>query len=71
MSQAWWALVRFGFRLLYNELAFTYDTVSWVVSLGAWRCWVDAALAHLDGQSPVLELAHGPGNLHIDLALAG
>ncbi len=67
----WWRSVAFGFRLLYNELAFTYDTVSSVVSLGVWRCWVRAALAHLEHESPVLELAHGTGNLQIDLHEAG
>lgn len=69
--QAWWSLVRFGFRLLYNEFAFTYDTVSWIVSLGQWRCWIDTALPHLGSQSPILELAHGTGNLQLDLAAAG
>ena len=34
LEKTWWSLIRFGFRLLYNEMAFTYDTVSWVVSLG-------------------------------------
>jgi hypothetical protein len=47
MKRLWWGLVRFGFRLLYNEFAFTYDTVSKVVSLGAWRCWQRAALKYL------------------------
>ncbi len=69
----WWRLVRFGFRLLYNELAFTYDLVSWIVSLGAWRCWARASLKHLDLTSDdrVLELAHGTGNLQLDLHAAG
>jgi len=65
--------VRFGFRLLYNELAFTYDFVSWVVSLGAWRCWVRASLKHINSDSGgvILELAHGTGNLQVDLHDAG
>jgi ubiquinone/menaquinone biosynthesis C-methylase UbiE len=68
----WWRLVKFGFRLLYNEMAFTYDTVSWIVSLGEWRSWQRAALKHLHvepGQQ-VLELAHGTANLQIDLYAA-
>jgi ubiquinone/menaquinone biosynthesis C-methylase UbiE len=68
----WW-LVKFGFRLLYNELAWTYDTVSCVVSLGEWRSWQRAALKYLN-VSPgacVLELAHGTANLQIDLRTAG
>lgn len=67
----WWRLVRFGFRLLYNEFAFTYDWVSWLVSLGEWRCWVRAPLKDLVGQQPVLELAHGTGNLQTDLLSGG
>lgn len=65
----WWRLVQFGFRLLYNEMAFTYDWVSKFVSLGAWRCWQRASLSHL-GINPgdlVLELAHGTGDLQLDL----
>lgn len=71
-SQApWWRLVDFGFRLLYNEMAFTYDTVSKVVSLGAWRCWQRAALKHLPKDGRVLELAHGTGDLQLDLKAGG
>lgn len=73
LSRAWWRLVRFGFRLLYSEMAFSYDLVSSVVSLGAWRCWQRGVLSHLtipkDGL--LLELAHGTGNLQIDLQAAG
>ena len=66
-------LLRFAFRLLYNEMAFTYDAVSWIVSLGEWRAWQRAALAHLNVPSGgrVLELAHGTANLQIDLHTAG
>ncbi len=73
MSQLWWKLVHFGFRLLYNELAFTYDWVSWIVSLGDWRCWQRSALKHLPPPADsgrVLELAHGTGNLQLDLRAA-
>lgn len=62
----WYALLRFGFRLLYNELAWTYDAVSWVVSLGQWREWQRAALPYVRGRC-ILEIAHGPG--HMLLAL--
>jgi ubiquinone/menaquinone biosynthesis C-methylase UbiE len=70
---AYWRLVKFGFRLLYNEMAFTYDLVSWGVSLGEWRSWQRAAIKHLDVPSGtcVLELAHGTANLQIDLRAAG
>jgi ubiquinone/menaquinone biosynthesis C-methylase UbiE len=69
----WWRLVRFGFRLLYNEMAFTYDTVSKLVSMGAWRCWQRSALKHLhvSPEARILELAHGTGDLQHDLFAAG
>lgn len=62
----WYGLVRFGFRLLYNEMAWTYGAVSWGVSLGQWRQWQLAALPFVQGRR-VLELGHGPG--HMLLAL--
>lgn len=73
VADLWWRLVRFGFRLLYNEMAFTYDVVSWVVSLGQWRCWQQSALGILSKPEDglILELAHGTGNLQIDLQQAG
>ena len=69
IERAWWALVTFGFRLLYNEMAFTYDWVSWIVSLGQWRAWQRSALEHITAPpgTRVLELAHGTGNMQIDL----
>lgn len=73
LAQLWWRLIRFGFRLLYNELAFTYDAVSVVVSLGQWRCWGRASLQYINAQHGecVLELAHGTGNLQRDLHRLG
>ncbi|MEW6577643.1 MAG: class I SAM-dependent methyltransferase [Chloroflexota bacterium] len=72
-ARTWPALLRLGFRLLYNELAFTYDAVSAVVSLGQWGDWQRTALPHLNAQpgDSVLELAHGTGRLAIDLRRAG
>jgi len=63
-------LLRFFFRLLYNEFAFTYDLVSRVVSVGQWREWQRQALSFIVGEE-VLEVAHGTGNLQIDLAAKG
>lgn len=73
LTRAYIDLLRFGFRLLYNELAFTYDAVSWIVSLGEWRRWQRAAIPHLNAPtgSLILELAHGTANLHIDLRQMG
>jgi ubiquinone/menaquinone biosynthesis C-methylase UbiE len=72
-SAIWWKLVRIGFRLLYNELAWTYDAVAWVVSLGQWSDWQRASLKYLDPvtQPRLLELAHGTGTLHAALLQAG
>ncbi len=70
---AWWRLVRFGFRLLYNELAFTYDAVAEVVSLGQWWAWQRTGLAFLPPpeQGPVLEIAHGTGRFALSLQHRG
>lgn len=69
----WVRLIRFGFHLLYNQFAFTYDLVSKVVSLGAWRCWQRSALLHIPPPSSeiVLEIAHGTGDLQLDLHAGG
>ncbi|MCP4426968.1 MAG: methyltransferase domain-containing protein [Chloroflexi bacterium] len=69
-KQIWHKLIRFGFRLLYNELAWTYDAVSWLVSLGDWRAWQLAALPFVAGRD-VLEIGHGPGHMLLALAEAG
>jgi ubiquinone/menaquinone biosynthesis C-methylase UbiE len=63
-------LVRFGFRLLYNQFAWSYDGVSWLVSLGQWRSWQRTGLAHLSGRR-VLEVAHGTGHMLLALHAAG
>ncbi len=70
MITSWQYLIRFGFRLLYNELAWTYDVVSWVVSLGEWRTWQRAALPYVNGRS-ILEIGHGPGHLLLELSQQG
>jgi ubiquinone/menaquinone biosynthesis C-methylase UbiE len=64
------ALLRLFFRLLYNEFAWTYDLVSWTVSIGQWRTWQRQTISHIVGNR-VLEIAHGTGNLQIDLAANG
>jgi len=63
-------LIRFGFRLLYNEMAWTYDLVSWAVSLGEWRQWQQAALPFVTGKM-VLEIGHGPGHMLLALQNMG
>ena len=63
-------LVRFGFRLLYNELAWAYDGVAGCVSLGKWQAWGRTGLQHVRG-ARILELAHGPGHLLLALERSG
>ena len=70
MNRAWHHLLSLGFRLLYNEMAWSYDTVSWLVSRGQWRAWQRAAIPFLNGRR-VLELAHGPGHMLLALEADG
>lgn len=70
IRRLWFALLRLGFHLLYNQFAWTYDAVSWLVSLGHWRHWQRAVIPYLQGER-VLDLACGTGNLVIDLSAAG
>jgi ubiquinone/menaquinone biosynthesis C-methylase UbiE len=70
-SAAWRRIVGLGFRLLYNELAWLYDPVSWAVSRGHWRQWQRTALPYLPPAGRVLEVGFGPGHLLADLAAAG
>lgn len=73
MKAAWWRLVKFGFRLLYHELAFTYDTVAELVSLGQWWEWQRTALKFLPPPEAgmILELAYGTGHFQLDLQAGG
>lgn len=73
LARGYWRLVKFGFRLLYHEMAFTYDAVSWIVSLGEWRRWGRSTLKHLNAPpgTTILELAHGTANLQLDLRSLG
>jgi len=73
MMAWWWRLVRFGFRLLYYELAFTYDWVANLVSLGDWWAWQRSALGYLPRpeQGIILELAFGTGHMQEELHKGG
>lgn len=55
-------LLRFFFRLLYHQFAFTYDLVAATVSMGRWKDWVLSVLPFIEGNR-ILEIGHGPGHL--------
>jgi len=57
-----WATYR-----LYDELAWTYDAVSWLVSLGHWSEWRLSALDHI-APKRVLEIGFGTGDLLLEMA---
>ncbi len=59
--------LRFAFRLLYNQLAWTYDLVAWLVSFGQWEAWRRIATLFFQ-EGPVLELGYGTGGLMADMA---
>ena len=54
-------------RRLYNELAFLYDPVSWLVSRGRWAGWRRLALDYVRGPR-VLEVGFGTGELLMTMA---
>lgn len=66
----WKRLVDLGFYLLYNQFAWSYDIVSWCVSLGEWRKWQLKSLDFLRGPT-VLEIAHGPGHMLVEMHQRG
>ena len=69
-ANVWSRTLALGFRLLYGKLAWTYDSVAWVVSLGEWRTWCETALDYVVGRA-VLELGHGPGHMLCELKRRG
>jgi ubiquinone/menaquinone biosynthesis C-methylase UbiE len=64
-------LIRFAFQHFYTTFAWTYDAVARVVSFGEWLEWGRAAIPFLPREGRVLEIAHGPGHLHLALRQQG
>ena len=54
--------LRLFFRLLYHQLAFTYDLVAASVSFNRWKDWVMSVVPFIEGKR-ILEIGHGPGHL--------
>jgi ubiquinone/menaquinone biosynthesis C-methylase UbiE len=59
-------MLRVFFRFLYNQLAWIYDWVAGLVSLGLWNKWILTTVPFLN-HDPILEIGHGTG--HLQLAL--
>jgi len=64
-------LLRFAFKLLYHQFAWSYDFVAWVVSAGQWKTWVLSTIPLLEGADRILEIGHGPGHLQEKLLRDG
>lgn len=63
-------LLSLFFYWLYQPLAWSYDLVAWLVSLGRWKSWIFSILPEVRGPR-VLELGHGPGHLQAELFKRG
>jgi ubiquinone/menaquinone biosynthesis C-methylase UbiE len=59
-------LMQCFFSLLYNQMAWSYDLVADMVSVGMWKDWVRAVMPFITGPR-VLEFGHGPGHLQVAL----
>lgn len=64
-------LIRFAFQQFYTTFAWTYDVVAFIVSFGEWKAWGRIALAFVPDGARVLEIAHGPGHLHVTMRQRG
>jgi ubiquinone/menaquinone biosynthesis C-methylase UbiE len=60
------SFLKYGFRLLYHSMAWTYDGVAAIASAGKWENWIMTALSYIQGPK-VLELGFGPGHLQVNL----
>ncbi len=70
MTNGWTRLLWHASRLLYAQLAWSYDLVAWLVSGGQWRAWTRVGLHGLPA-ARVVEIAFGPGHLLRERADAG
>lgn len=57
-------------QAIYHEWSWSYDLVSWMVSLGKWSSWREEALKYASGQH-ILELGFGTGALQAKLSEGG
>lgn len=64
-------LIHFAFDQFYTNFAWTYDAVASAVSFGEWQLWGRQAIPFLPRDGHILEIAHGPGHLHLALREQG
>jgi ubiquinone/menaquinone biosynthesis C-methylase UbiE len=60
--RSFFRFLRWFLSSLYHQLAWGYDLVAGLVSLGRWRGWVNSVVPFFEG-ARILELGHGPGHL--------
>ncbi len=70
MRSLFQAFMRFFFKHLYTTLAWSYDFVAWITSMGQWRRWQQAAIIEFE-PGKVLEIGYGPGHLLLDFKRTG
>ena len=56
---------------LYHELAWAYELVSWLISIGRWPAWRALAMDYVPAGSRVLEVGFGTGKLLRAMAAHG
>ena len=62
------SFLRFFFGHFYTSLAWSYDLVAGIVSVGQWSDWVRSVLDPFPTE-PILEIAHGPGHLLLEVSM--
>ncbi len=63
--------IHFAFQQFYTTFAWTYDAIASLVSFGEWKLWGEAALEFVPSGAHILEIAHGPGHLHVTMRRRG
>ena len=64
------SFLRFFFRHFYTPLAWSYDLVAKIVSVGQWNDWVRSVIDPFPAE-PMLEIAQGPGHLLLEISRRG
>lgn len=62
------SFLKLFFHYLYHSLAWSYDVIAFLISLGRWQTWVKSIERLLD-DSPILEIGHGSGVLLFSLGV--